>query len=41
LSGFTLVGLIETALIAAVTLIVGRVAFGVRYDPDVLRCSRR
>ena len=41
LSGITLVGLVETALIAAVTLIVGRVAFGVRYDPDVLRCSRR
>jgi ABC-2 type transport system permease protein len=35
LSGFTLVGLVETALIAAVTLIFGHVAFGVRYDPDV------
>ena len=35
LSGFTLVGLVETALIAAVTLIFGRIAFGMRYDPNV------
>ncbi len=35
LSGFTLVGAVETALIAAVALGFGHVAFGVSFDPDV------
>lgn len=34
LCGFTLVGLTETILIAGVALLCGRVAFGVRYNPD-------
>jgi len=35
LSGFTLVGGVETALIAAITLVFGHIAFGVTYHPDL------
>lgn len=34
LGGFTLVGVAETALAATVALLFGRLAFGVRFDPD-------
>jgi len=35
LSGFTLVGGVETALIAVITLVFGHIAFGVTYHPDL------
>jgi ABC-2 type transport system permease protein len=34
LTGFALVGVVETVLAAAVALLFGRYAFGVRFDPD-------
>lgn len=35
LSGFTLVGGVETALIAVITLVFGHIAFGVTYHPNL------
>ena len=35
LTGFALVGLVEAALMATTTLLFGRFALGVRFDPDV------